>query len=181
MLNTPAPHTAPTMIILLLLEMLSHAPTMYALMLSLTRRQLSWSSTSKRKEFIFLKLLDTHNSLRASLTDEVGFIAIDNTRKDIILSYRGSSSIRNFVDDILFSKTDCDFGDGCEAHAGFMAAFESTSDVVLPAIQDAVANYTGYTLIVTGHSLGGAVATIAAATIRDSGITAALVCLPDAS
>lgn len=43
-------------------------------------------------------------------------------------------------------------------------------------VDDAVSQYPDYKLVFTGHSLGGALATIAAMVLRDAGHTIDLVC-----
>lgn len=60
--------------------------------------------------------------------------------------------------------------DDCLLHSGFFAAFETMKDSMLSEITNQVAANPNATVIVTGHSLGGAVATIAGAYLRKNGI-----------
>jgi len=102
-------------------------------------------------------------------TDQEGYIAIDPKNSLIVVSFRGSSSILNFIDDADFPYTACEFGTGCEAHAGFYASWTSTKAVVVSTVTAAVEQFPTYQLITTGHSLGGAVATLAGAYLRLQG------------
>lgn len=58
---------------------------------------------------------------------------------------------------------------GYKLHEGFQYAWEDVRDTAVPAVASAVAIYPTYSLILPGHSLGGAVATIAAAYFRAAG------------
>jgi hypothetical protein len=51
-------------------------------------------------------------------------------------------------------------------HAGFSASWGEVSDVVLPAVDAAKAAHPDYGVVMTGYSLGGAVATLATACLR---------------
>ena len=50
----------------------------------------------------------------------------------------------------------------CTVHAGFMTSWRHTRAEIMPHLEEAVANYPGYQLTLVGHSLGGAVAALAA-------------------
>ena len=55
----------------------------------------------------------------------------------------------------------------CQATQGFYGSWLEARYQVLPALKTAAALYPSYPLTVTGHSLGGAIATLAAADIRN--------------
>jgi hypothetical protein len=112
-----------------------------------------------------------------------GFVAADVTNKLIIISFRGSVSIRNWIADVNVERISIDdLCQGCEAHVGFWAAWETARDqAVLDALNNAIVGtdqYQNYQVVATGHSLGGAVATLAAAQLRYLGFDVALVSPP---
>lgn len=57
----------------------------------------------------------------------------------------------------------------CEVHSGFNDAWEDISDHIYESIWSAFQTYPNHTLVVTGHSLGAAVGTIATAHLRQAG------------
>lgn len=59
--------------------------------------------------------------------------------------------------------------DGCKVHDGFYRAMMDAAVVVEPVILTASENYPDYTVITTGHSLGGAVAALLGAHLRNLG------------
>ncbi|KAI1335261.1 alpha/beta-hydrolase [Xylariaceae sp. FL0016] len=107
-------------------------------------------------------------------TDIRGFVGIDNVASNIIVSVRGSSSVRNWLTDFRFGKVSCDFFDGCEAHDGFVHALDEIKASVVLSVTAAAKHHPSHTLVVTGHSLGGAVATLLAAHLRRQGLAADL-------
>ncbi len=133
----------------------------------------------KPKQLCLLKLLDAvaydHEaeterliaeltSLNAQLIktfDSNGTQAIlISTDKFVTLAFRGteSSSIKDIKSDAKALTTKCDSGGNI--HSGFKAAFEEVAmDIQSTLNQDSTANKP---LLITGHSLGGALATIAA-------------------
>ncbi|KAL8712802.1 MAG: hypothetical protein Q9220_003010 [cf. Caloplaca sp. 1 TL-2023] len=108
------------------------------------------------------------------LTDVTGYVAVDNTRSLTVLAFRGSKSVRNFVADADFPVTPTDICTGCTAHQGFYLSWIEARAGVLAALKTAAASHPSNRVIVTGHSLGGAIADFAAAEIRKSGIAADL-------
>jgi predicted lipase len=57
----------------------------------------------------------------------------------------------------------------CEAHAGFKASWEEAEAGVLAAVTSAKAEHPNFKVIATGHSLGGAMASLAAGALRATG------------
>ncbi|KAI9849410.1 MAG: hypothetical protein M1838_000153 [Thelocarpon superellum] len=114
---------------------------------------------------------DFENTL---ITDDTGFVAVDKTDEVIVLAFRGSQSIPNFIDDVEFNQVPWDRCDGCLVHAGFWTAWLEIRSTVTQAIASAVAQNPDYQVIITGHSLGGAIAAIAAAEFRAAGTPATL-------
>lgn len=50
------------------------------------------------------------------------------------------------------------------------------ADQLTDKLKSAVAEYSGYTVVVTGHSLGGALATLGATALQNDGVDVDLVC-----
>lgn len=102
--------------------------------------------------------------------DSTGFIAVDDTRKEIVLSYRGTHSAKAFIGDLYaFPVTDVpSICLTCTVHSGFWTTFQLTEDSVKAKLQEAHDLHKDYKIIVTGHSLGGALATLAAVRFRQT-------------
>ncbi|KIW99879.1 uncharacterized protein Z518_10807 [Rhinocladiella mackenziei CBS 650.93] len=108
------------------------------------------------------------------LSDATGFVALDHTNQLIVISFRGSQSIQNFIADLTFVMVPWSLCTDCTAHAGFLDSWNGVKSQVQGAIDGAKLNYSSYQIVATGHSLGGALATLAAAELRDSGHSVSL-------
>ncbi|KAI8959102.1 alpha/beta-hydrolase [Daldinia sp. FL1419] len=103
------------------------------------------------------------------LTDIQGFVSTDDTNQLIVASVRGSHSVRNWIADLSFIPLPCDLADDCLIHSGFLASWKEIEDDLLDGVSEAKKANPSYKIIFTGHSLGGAVATVAAGYARDQG------------
>ncbi|BCR89853.1 lipase family protein [Aspergillus chevalieri] len=104
--------------------------------------------------------------------DVAGYLAADTTNNLLVLSFRGSRTIDNWIDNIDFIQEDItDVCNDCWAHGGWWDAWQEVADELSGQIKDAVNQYPDYKMVFTGHSLGGALATIAATVLRNEGYT----------
>ncbi|KAL9109412.1 MAG: hypothetical protein Q9227_005919 [Pyrenula ochraceoflavens] len=111
-------------------------------------------------------ILRTQSSL---LTDVTGFVAVDHTNSLVVVSFRGSNSVRNFLADADFPLVPTDLCAGCFADSGFWLSWAEARDGVMKAITTADDTYADYKLVLTGHSLGASIATLASAQLRNEG------------
>ncbi|ROT40042.1 alpha/beta-hydrolase [Sodiomyces alkalinus F11] len=106
--------------------------------------------------------------------------------KAIIVAFRGTYSIANTIIDLStmpqqyvpYPSPDDGGGkpprkpshrcDNCTVHSGFLASWRQARDVVLPEMKALRQKYPGYPIRLVGHSLGGAVAMLAALEMRVS-------------
>lgn len=113
----------------------------------------------------------------SGLGDVTGLLALDNTNKLIVLSFRGSRSVENWIANLAADLTEIsDICSGCEGHVGFVTSWRSVADTIREQVQNAVNEHPDYRVVFTGHSLGGALATIAAAALRGNGYNIDVVC-----
>ncbi|KAL8403972.1 hypothetical protein RB594_009016 [Gaeumannomyces avenae] len=106
---------------------------------------------------------------RNTSTNTAGYIAVDDVKKIIVLVFRGSVTARDWITDLTIGFTSCEYASNCKIHTGFNTGWRQVSAQVLPALA-AAKRATGYRVVVTGHSLGAAIATVAGAAIRAAGI-----------
>jgi hypothetical protein len=85
------------------------------------------------------------------------------TTKEIIISHRGTSNIRNWLRDFSYGKTKMTGApEGVLLHEGFWGVYQSTAKDLNQYLMTMLDNpqFKGYKVVFTGHSLGGAVSTI---------------------
>ncbi len=102
-----------------------------------------------------------------------GFIATDPTRNLIVVSFPGSNSDANWVINLQIGLEPCDdLVSGCKVHTGFMSAWRDAEATVMSTVQQLLNDSKqSYGVVVTGYSLGAAVATLAAAHLRKANIS----------
>ena len=88
-----------------------------------------------------------------------------------MLSFRGSRSIRNWITNLVFPTIPTSICPTCVASKGFWSSWLEAQTNVLAAISAAKAQYPDFKVVATGHSLGGALASLAAAVLRSQGTT----------
>ena len=99
-----------------------------------------------------------------------GFIAVSGDDKLIVLAFRGSNSNQNWAEDLKFDKIHVhEFCKCCQAHHGFWESWRGVSKPVLELLTRLHDDNPDYRIAITGHSLGGAEATLAAGEIRNLG------------
>ncbi|KAK9247302.1 Alpha/Beta hydrolase protein [Lipomyces tetrasporus] len=124
----------------------------------------------------------TNTGLDTSCT---GYIAIDHRPgyKRILLVFRGTSSLTNWFTNLdtiqepypYFSSESVTGCSRCKVHRGFLRSYLETRANTQPALEELKAKYPDYSLLVTGHSLGGAIAILAAADLITDGYTPEIV------
>ena len=104
-------------------------------------------------------------------SDVEGYIGILDYTKTIHIVFRGSSSIRNWIDDFEIKKINyktfpqCN----CEIHDGFYSAVLHLKDQTINTVKNLINNYN-YNVICNGHSLGASLTQIMCMELEDVGI-----------
>jgi hypothetical protein len=93
------------------------------------------------------------------LTDLQGFIGILPSQETINVLIRGTSSIKNWIDDFEFRRVSYDtFPEcNCSVHYGFYNSALRVSNQTINIIRNLVEQYPAYKIIFSGHSYGAAV------------------------
>lgn len=129
--------------------------------------------------------LTSHRTSQSSYPgNTTGYIAVDYTNHVLVFAYRGSRTEGEYkVDKQYKQQAVPEICQGCQVHSGFYNDYKEASSYVLFLI-DYMVNYSNggefkdYPVVLTGHSLGGALATLTAA-LPDWNIPISLVCYHD--
>ncbi|XP_004296800.1 PREDICTED: lipase-like [Fragaria vesca subsp. vesca] len=118
------------------------------------------------KDFQMIELIvDIQHCLQA-------FVGVATDPNAIIIAFRGTQehSIQNWIEDLFWKQLDIDYPGmpDSRVHHGFYSAYHNTT--IRPGILNAVARakefYGDIGIIVTGHSMGGAMASFCALDLR---------------
>lgn len=136
-----------------------------------------FTCASRCADFPHVSLVTTWNT-GPLLTDSCGYVAVDHADEVIVVAFRGTYSVANTVIDLStvpqeyvpYPEPDGDGDrercDNCTVHLGFLASWKVARNLVLPAIEDARKQHSAYRINLVGHSLGGAVAALAALELK---------------
>jgi len=109
----------------------------------------------------------TYTTMSDSLTDAFGFIGYNPQFNEIVISFRGSSSLQNWILNLQFYKSQTPFGGGSGGVAsGFYAFWVALRSKTAAALETLVKRYPTAQIYTTGHSLGGAAAALAAVDLK---------------
>nr|XP_043606420.1 probable feruloyl esterase A [Erigeron canadensis] len=102
-------------------------------------------------------IVDVQNCLQA-------FVGVADDPNAIVIAFRGTqeTSIQNWIEDLFWKQLDFDYP-GCSAgkvHHGFFNAYNNTivRSGILDGVNKAIEMYGDLDIMVTGHSMGGAMA-----------------------
>lgn len=150
-----------------------------------------FSCLSRCSDFPDFELVTTWNTGQL-LSDSCGYIALDHGQKRVVVAFRGTYSVANTVVDLstvpqeyvpypgegddddvkatvvgrVGDKAKCN---NCTVHMGFHTAWRHTRDQILPDLLASLEDHPDYRLNLVGHSLGGAVAALAALELHGRG------------
>ena len=96
-----------------------------------------------------------------------GFVGYNAHENQIIVSFRGSVNVENWITNIDFAKTSYKNVPGAQVHEGFYAAYAAVSAQVIAAAKSLLSAHPSASFLFTGHSLGGALATFAGVDVKE--------------
>jgi len=110
--------------------------------------------------------------------DIAGNVVVNHPQRLLVVAFRGTSRAWEWMRDLQAGQEDVSsslssglmMGDrrceGCRVHRGFLAAFRNVRPLLNETLETCLRDWPTYRVVVTGHSYGGAVATLAGAYLR---------------
>jgi hypothetical protein len=102
-------------------------------------------------------------------------VGVDKTNQLITVSFRGTESVQNELDDAETTLETISTCSGCTGFTGIYNSWAEVKSNITTAVGQALAANPGFRVLTTGHSLGAGIATFAAAELRNSGFIVDMV------
>jgi hypothetical protein len=96
------------------------------------------------------------------LSDTIGYVGYNHKNKEVVVAFRGSRDLMNWITDLEFWKVDTPFDGvpGAFVSSGYYHSYERVRAGILKAVVQLRQQYPTYQMYVTGHSLGAALSTL---------------------
>ncbi|KAI1840448.1 hypothetical protein JX266_013332 [Neoarthrinium moseri] len=99
----------------------------------------------------------------------------DDAAQEYVVSFRGTSDVQDFVTDLDQKLVSCVAPGlqclGCTCAQGYLRQYNAVAAEVKSAIDSGIGKHPGYSLVITGHSMGGALASLGAASLHGQGLS----------
>lgn len=111
---------------------------------------------------------------KSTVTETVGFVAVytdlQRQEENIIISFRGAKDFAAWIQNVRSTKEPSPWPDkenpGTRVHTSFLDYYSDIAATVRSAVMVLTKRYPSARIIVNGHSLGGAIATLCAADLK---------------
>eukprot|EP01041_Mallomonas_annulata_P003305 gene3305-6543_t len=103
--------------------------------------------------------------------DTEGYIGYMTNYSSIFITFRGSASDSNWKSNINMGLVKYNSCSNCQVHEGYYTTQLAIIQDVISEIKNLKHSFPSFTVVVTGHSLGGALATLTAADLLKEGIS----------
>ena len=94
------------------------------------------------------------------------FVAYFPRYNQILVAFRGSANIQNWIEDFNFELVPYSGCNGCEVHVGFLEDYRVIEEKVNSKVAELIKEHPSATILATGHSLGGALSAIGGLRLR---------------
>jgi len=114
----------------------------------------NWECITCTKNNIYIDLLSQYN--------ELVVFGYNTDYKQIFISFRGSTNIPNWINNIKFTQIQPYNNTNISVEKGFYNIFKNLKDEVIDTLNNIKLKYKTEKILITGHSLGGALSTLLA-------------------
>jgi hypothetical protein len=96
------------------------------------------------------------SSIRGKVAKLGAYVAYRPSTKQLIVAISGTSNVRQALQDLGTLKHRHPAGGGCAVHAGFWRMYQGIQPKIVRTVEKALRDHDVAELVLTGHSLGGA-------------------------
>ena len=102
------------------------------------------------------------------LLDTFGYVGYNSRDNEVVLAFRGTNGadFLNWMTNIVYYRVQYADVPNTQVHSGFYTAYNAVSNSIINSLAALLKQYPSASLMITGHSLGGALATFAALDIK---------------